>query len=91
MLTTTTASVSAPPILTSRAQAVAAAAALWPRLHERARQAEADRLVPRESIQEIAGRALRADLYATVALPSFEEFCRRHRQIPLFKADRRTN
>lgn len=50
----------------------------WPRL-------------PAQSIQEIAGRALRADLYATVALPSFEEFCRRHRQIPLFKADRRTN
>lgn len=46
----------------------------WPRL-------------PAPSIQEIAGRALRADLYTTMALPSFEEFCRRHRQMPLFKAD----
>jgi len=46
----------------------------WPRL-------------PAQSIQEIAGRALRADLYSTVVLPSFDEFCRRHRQMPLFKAD----
>jgi hypothetical protein len=46
----------------------------WPRL-------------PAESIQEIAGRALRADLYATIALPSFEEFCRHHRQMTLFKAE----
>ena len=46
----------------------------WPRL-------------PAQSIQEIAGRALRADLYSNVTLPSFEEFCRRHRQMPLFKAD----
>jgi hypothetical protein len=46
----------------------------WPRL-------------PAPSIQEIAGRALRADLYATIALPSFEEFCRHHRQMPLFKAE----
>jgi hypothetical protein len=48
--------------------------AAWPRL-------------PAPSMHEIAGRALRADLYATVALPSFEEFCRRHRQMPLFKAE----
>jgi hypothetical protein len=46
----------------------------WPRL-------------PAQSIQEIAGRALRADLYSTVAVPSFEEFCRRHRQMPLFKME----
>jgi hypothetical protein len=44
----------------------------WPRL-------------PLASIKEIAGRALRADLHSAVTLPSFDEFCRRHRQIPLFK------
>jgi hypothetical protein len=46
----------------------------WPRL-------------PAASIQEIAGRALRADLYTNVVLPSFDEFCRRHRQMSLFKAE----
>jgi hypothetical protein len=46
----------------------------WPRL-------------PVSSIQEIADRALRADLQATVILPSFEEFCQRYRQMQLFKAE----
>jgi 3-hydroxy-9,10-secoandrosta-1,3,5(10)-triene-9,17-dione monooxygenase len=40
------------------AQALAAATALWPRLHARARQTDADRLVPRESIEEIAAAGL---------------------------------
>jgi replication initiator protein A len=57
------------------------------RLKEKAQQVKAawPRL-PVASIQEIAGRALRADLHAHVPLPSFDEFCRRHRQMPLFKA-----
>lgn len=46
----------------------------WPRL-------------PMSSIQEIADRALRADLHSTEPLPSFDEFCRRHRQMRLFKSD----
>lgn len=46
----------------------------WPRL-------------PAASMQEIAGRAVRADVYPNVVLPSFDEFCRRHRQMPLFKAE----
>jgi hypothetical protein len=48
----------------------------WPRL-------------PLPSVQEIAERGLRADLYSTVVLPSFEEFCQRHRQIPLFERQAR--
>lgn len=58
MLTTIKDTLATPAVLASRAQAVAAAAALAPRLRERARQAEADRLVPRESIQEIAAAGL---------------------------------
>jgi alkylation response protein AidB-like acyl-CoA dehydrogenase len=54
MLTTEKDSLAAQTILASRTEALAAARALWPRLHERARRAEADRVVPRESIHEIA-------------------------------------
>ena len=48
----------APPPLSGRAEALAAARALVPRLRARARQTEADRLVPAESIDEIADAGL---------------------------------
>ncbi len=43
---------------TTRAEALAAAAAIAPRVRMRARQTEADRLVPRETIEEIAAAGL---------------------------------
>lgn len=47
-----------PAILRSREEALAAAVALAPRVRQRARQAELDRLVPRETIDEIAAAGL---------------------------------
>ena len=44
----------------------------WPRL-------------PEAGMRETAERALRADLLPAAALPTFEEFCREHRQRPLFE------
>jgi hypothetical protein len=46
----------------------------WPRL-------------PLSSVQEIAERAVRADLHSCAAIPSFQEFCERHRQLGLFKRE----
>lgn len=54
--------------LRAKAQGVKAA---WPKL-------------PAATIQEIADRAVRADLYSTVPLPDFDEFCRDCRQMALF-------
>jgi hypothetical protein len=46
----------------------------WPRL-------------PMPSLQEIAQRALRSDLQASVTIPTFHEFCQHHRQMGLFKTE----
>jgi hypothetical protein len=55
--------------LKAKAEGVKAA---WPKL-------------PAATIQEIAERAVRADLYTTVPLPSFDEFCQKWRQMTLFR------
>ena len=47
-----------PAVLATRAEAVAAAVALSSRVRARARQTESDRIVPRESIEEIAAAGL---------------------------------
>jgi hypothetical protein len=46
----------------------------WPRL-------------PDIGIKEIAERTLRADLHAAASLPTFDEFCKKHRQRLLFGQD----
>jgi len=50
--------VAPPKTLASRSEALVAAAAIAPRIRARARQTEADRLVPRESIEEISAAGL---------------------------------
>lgn len=48
----------AAPVLANRAEALAAAVALAPRIRARARQTEIERCVPRESIEELAASGL---------------------------------